>query len=102
MKSLVVNILFQLIKTDIAAVLKIKALRVLMGRLLVSLKLIGIYVEIKQQQQKIPKQYSIMATRLGFYPFNADICISNTDISLINMGCGRRMCPLVLVTGASN
>ena len=28
------------------------------------------------------KQYWIMATRLGFYLFNADICISNT-ISLL-------------------
>ena len=28
----------------------------------------------------INKQYSIMTTRLGCYPFNADICISNTYI----------------------
>ena len=27
-----------------------------------------------------------MATRLGVYPFNADICITNTDISINNIG----------------
>ena len=35
-------------------------------------------MEIKKN---IHKQCLIMATLLGFYPFDADICISNADIS---------------------
>ena len=49
-----------------------------MGAVAWTLELIGIYVEMKIKA--IHKQYSMMVARLGFYPFNADICISNTDI----------------------
>ena len=35
----------------------------------------------KRKKKAKHKQNSITATQLGVYPFNADICISNTDIS---------------------
>ena len=58
--------------------ISIKAARVLMGAVAWALELIGIYVETKKT---IHKQYSNIAIRFGFYLFNADICLSNTDIS---------------------
>ena len=54
-----------------------------------ALELIGIYIEIKTNKKnnnKKKKQQSMTATRLEFYLINADIYISNTDISFNKNG----------------